>query len=241
MDRVEIRRRNLILPSEIPYKNWRGLMIDSGDFPALLDETARRADWMGFENRRQETLTRGKRRGRGVSFYFEASGGPPGPEPSAIRFKDDGTVEVSLATQTNGQGHDTTFAQIVHEMLGVPFDKIVIKQGDTDDGMSGGGTVGSRSVQTAGNAIHIAAGKVVAKGKEAAARTCCRRLVPMSDLWSLMVLAGFKSPTAREKSRYLDLATTLRRDPNSRFRQRARRCGRFPDRRRPFPMAAPYL
>jgi len=170
MDRVEIRKRNLIARDEIPYRNWRGLVIDSGDFPRLLEETARRADWSGFEARRRQSAARGKRRGRGVSFYFEASGGPPGSEPSQIRFKDDGTVEITLATQTNGQGHDTTFAQVVHERLGVPFESVILKQGDTDFGLSGGGTVGSRSVQTAGSAITVAAANVVNKGKAAAAQ-----------------------------------------------------------------------
>ena len=108
------------------------------------------------------------RRGRGVSYYFEASGGPPTTEPAAIRFLDKGKVEVVVATQTNGQGHETTFAQLVHEHLGVPFDCITVKQGDTADGLSGGGTVGSRSLQTAGSALKIAMDRVIAKGKAAA-------------------------------------------------------------------------
>src|SRR5581483_1019326 len=99
--------------------------------------------------RRRESETRGKRRGRGVSYYFEASGGPPANEPAQIAFRDNGTVEVLVATQTNGQGHDTTFAQLVHEHLGVPFGSIKIRQGDSADGLSGAGTVGSRSLQTA--------------------------------------------------------------------------------------------
>jgi carbon-monoxide dehydrogenase large subunit len=168
MDRVAIRRRNLIRNDELPYRNWRGLSIDSGDFIANLDEVARRADWNGFAARRTDSEARGKKRGRGVCYYFEASGGPGGHEPSKIRFTDNGGVEVVLATQNNGQGHETVFAQIVSERLGVPFESITVKQGDTDDGVAGGGTVGSRSLQASGNAIGVTAEKIVAKGKAAA-------------------------------------------------------------------------
>jgi carbon-monoxide dehydrogenase large subunit len=168
IDLLEIRRRNLIRNDELPYRNWKGLTIDSGDFAANLDEAARRADWNGFAARRRESERRGKRRGRGVSYYFEASGGPPGTEPTKIRFTDNGAVEVYLATQSNGQGHETAFAQLVADRLGVPFDSVVIKQGDTDDGLSGGGTVGSRSLQTAGNAMALAMETIVKKGKIAA-------------------------------------------------------------------------
>lgn len=170
IDRLEIRRRNLIAPNELPYRNWRGLSIDSGDFPGNLELCAQRADWAGFDKRRVETERRGKKRGLGIAYYFEASGGPAGPEPANIRFAVDGTVEVFLATQSNGQGHETAFAQIVAGQLGVPYEKVVIKQGDTDFGVAGGGTVGSRSAQTAGNAIGVAIEGIVRKGKTAAAQ-----------------------------------------------------------------------
>ena len=168
IDLVEIRRRNLIRNEELPYRNWKGLSIDSGDFIANLDEAARRADWNGFAARRRDAESRGKRLGRGVSYYFEASGGPPGTEPAKFHFTDNGAVEVILATQSNGQGHETTFAQLVADRLGVPFDSVIIKQGDSDDGLSGGGTVGSRSLQTAGNAMARAMETIVTKGKVAA-------------------------------------------------------------------------
>ncbi len=88
-------------------------------------------------------------------------------EPAQIRFRDDGMVEVLVATQTNGQGHDTTFAQLVHEHLGVPFNSITIRQGDSADGLSGAGTVGSRSLQTAGSALKRAMDQVIERGKAA--------------------------------------------------------------------------
>jgi carbon-monoxide dehydrogenase large subunit len=100
-------------------------------------------------------VARGKRRGRGISYYFEASGGPPGPEPTKIRFTENGAVEVYLATQSNGQGHETVFPQIVSERLGVPYESVIVKQGDTHDELSGGGTVGSRSLQTAGRRSRV--------------------------------------------------------------------------------------
>ncbi|HEX5282224.1 MAG TPA: xanthine dehydrogenase family protein molybdopterin-binding subunit [Micropepsaceae bacterium] len=168
LDRLEIRRRNLVAPDELPYRNWRGLSIDSGDFAANLDLAARTAEWETFDRRRRESDSRGKKRGRGVSYYFEASGGPPVSEPVVIRFTPDGKVELVVATQTNGQGHDTVFAQLVCEQLGVPFDSVVVKQGDTADGLSGGGTVGSRSLQTAGSALTRAIDRVIEKGKAAA-------------------------------------------------------------------------
>ncbi|HMI94941.1 MAG TPA: xanthine dehydrogenase family protein molybdopterin-binding subunit [Micropepsaceae bacterium] len=168
IDRREIRRRNLIAKNELPYRNWKGLSIDSGDFIANLEEATRRADWDGFAARRRLSEAHGKRRGRGISYYFEASGGPPGAEPSKIRFTENGAVEVYLATQSNGQGHETTFAQLVSDRLGVPFESVIVKQGDTDYGVSGGGTVGSRSLQTAGNAITLTVESIVKKGKVAA-------------------------------------------------------------------------
>jgi carbon-monoxide dehydrogenase large subunit len=169
IDRIEIRRRNLLLPEELPYKNWKGLTIDSGNFVGNLEEAAALADWKGFAERRKESEARGRKRGQGVAYYVEVSGGPPGPEPSAIRFTDNGGVKVLLGTQTNGQGHDTTFAQLVYDRLGVPYDQIEIMEGDTDFGVDGRGSVGSRSLQTAGNAILAASDEIIRKGKEASA------------------------------------------------------------------------
>ena len=170
IDRLEIRRRNLVLPSELPYRNWRGLSIDSGDFTANLEECARRADWKNFSVRRARTEKVGKKRGVGIAYYFEASGGPGGAEPAIIRFPDNGAVDVYLATQSNGQGHETAFAQIASEQLGVPYEAVTIRQGDTDFGIAGGGTVGSRSAQASGNAIGVAVEAVVRKGKTAASQ-----------------------------------------------------------------------
>jgi carbon-monoxide dehydrogenase large subunit len=170
IDRIEIRRRNLIRVEDLPYKNWKGLTIDSGDFIGNLEQAAAQSDWNGFESRRAEAKARGKLRGQGVSYYVEVSSGPPGPEPSKIRFTDNGGVKVYLGTQSNGQGHETTFAQLVCDKLGVAYDQVEILEGDTDYGVEGKGSVGSRSLQTAGNAILEASDEIIRKGKAASAQ-----------------------------------------------------------------------
>ena len=211
IDALEIRRRNLIARHELPYRNWKGLSIDSGDFVANLDEAARRADWNGFAARRRESENRGLRRGRGVSYYFEASGGPPGTEPTKIRFTDNGAVEVYLATQSNGQGHETTFAQLVSDRLGVPFESVIIRQGDTDHGVSGGGTVGSRSLQTAGNAMALAMETIVTKGRVAAGQVLQAGGAEMAFEVAEGIGRFFVTGTSRAIT-VTELAVTLKRE-----------------------------
>lgn len=211
IDRLEIRRRNLIAPNELPYRNWRGLSIDSGDFPSNLDLCAKRADWAGFQRRRAETERRGKKRGLGVSYYFEASGGPGGAEPALIKFAADDSVEVYLATQSNGQGHETAFAQIVSERLGVPFDKVIIKQGDTDFGLAGGGTVGSRSAQASGNAISVVVESIVRKGKTAAAQVLQAGGAPV-DFEIEEGTGRFRVSGTTRSIKLIELASTLKRE-----------------------------
>jgi aerobic carbon-monoxide dehydrogenase large subunit len=211
IDRLEIRRRNLIAPNELPYRNWRGLSVDSGDFPGNLELCAQRADWAGFKARRAETESRGKKRGLGIAYYFEASGGPGGAEPAVIRFADNGDVDVYLATQSNGQGHETVFAQIVSDRLGVPFDKVIIKQGDTNFGVAGGGTVGSRSAQASGNAIGVVVEGVVRKGKAAAGQVLQAGGAPV-DFEIEEGIGRFRvSGTARSIG-VSELATALKRE-----------------------------
>jgi carbon-monoxide dehydrogenase large subunit len=211
LDLLEIRRRNLVRNEELPYRNWKGLSIDSGDFAANLDEAEQRADWNGFAGRKRDSEDRGKRRGRGVSYYFEASGGPPGTEPAKIHFTDSGAVEVHLATQSNGQGHETAFAQLVADRLGVPFETVMIKQGDTDDGLSGGGTVGSRSLQTAGNAIALATEKIIGKGKIAAGQVLQAGGAEMSFDVAADGLGRFAVACTQRTITVSELAVSLRR------------------------------
>jgi aerobic carbon-monoxide dehydrogenase large subunit len=166
VDRIEIRRRNLLKPNDLPYKSWSGLNFDSGDPEKNIGDALKRADWDGFESRKGASKAKGKLRGRGIAYYVEITAS--GAEPAAIRFTDNGGVEVFVGTLSNGQGHETSFAQIIAEKLGVPFESITIKQGDSDFPVAGGGTGGSRSLHMAGGAMLAASDEVIRKGKIAA-------------------------------------------------------------------------
>ncbi|MBI1329389.1 MAG: molybdopterin-dependent oxidoreductase [Alphaproteobacteria bacterium] len=166
IDRVELRKRNLPTPEELPYKNWFGLAFDSGNFPHMLEEGVRRADMAGFAARKAASAKRGKKRGLGIAYYVEITAAV-GSEPAAVKFTENGGVEVYVGTQSNGQGHETAFAQVLADKLGVPFESITIKQGDTN-WVNGGGTGGSRSLNMSGAAIRITADEVIRKGKVAA-------------------------------------------------------------------------
>jgi len=167
LDRIDIRKRNLPTPDELPYKNWFGMAFDSGNFPLMLEEAARIADVNGFPARKKKSESEGRRRGLGLAYYVEITAATGG-EPARIRFGENGEVEAYVATQSTGQGHETAFAQLVAARLGVPFESVVVKQGDTD-WVNGFGTGGSRSLNMAGGALEIASGEVIRKGKEAAA------------------------------------------------------------------------
>jgi carbon-monoxide dehydrogenase large subunit len=166
IDRVEIRKRNLPTPEELPYKNWSGVDFDSGDYPRLLEQGIARADFAGFKARKEEAKKRGKLRGFGFGYYVEITGAA-GQEPAAVKFTENGGIELYCGTQSNGQGHETSFAQLVAEKLGVPFESITVKQGDTN-WVNGGGTGGSRSLNMSGGALMMSADEVIRKGKGAA-------------------------------------------------------------------------
>jgi carbon-monoxide dehydrogenase large subunit len=166
MDRFDIRRRNFITPQELPYKNWWGVSFDSGDYPRLLEEGLKRANHAGFAERRKQSEVHGKKRGFGLAYYVEITAAA-GNEPASVKFTDNGGVELHVGTQSNGQGHETAFAQVVAERLGVPFESITVKQGDSN-WVNGGGTGGSRSLNMAGGALELASDEVIRKGKGAA-------------------------------------------------------------------------
>jgi carbon-monoxide dehydrogenase large subunit len=168
VDRLELRRKNFIRPEQMPFRTAAGEVYDSGEFARVMDEAVRRADWAGFASRRALANARGKLRGIGLSCYIESTMGNP-VEHAAVRFAADGAVEVLVGTQSNGQGHETAYAQVLVERLGVPFEKIRIVQGDTDAIADGGGTGGSRSLTAEGVAILEASDRVIEKGKIAAA------------------------------------------------------------------------
>ncbi len=168
IDRVEIRRRNHIPNAAFPYKTPGGMVYDSGDFSALLDQALAMADWDGFAARRAESRARGRLRGRGIGQYLEVTG-PPAREMGGIRFESDGTVTIITGTLDYGQGHATPFAQVLSARLGIPFEKITLLQGDSDEMLAGGGTGGSKSMMASGTAIVEASELVIEKGKKIAA------------------------------------------------------------------------
>lgn len=168
IDRVTLRRRNLIKSTQIPFAAANGLTYDSGDFPAVLDKALTLADYSGFAKRKREARKRGKLRGIAVGCYLEVTAGLT-DELGKIAFEPDGTVRLTTGTLDFGQGHASAFAQVLVEKLGVPFDNIRLEQNDSDLVHTGGGTGGSRSIMSSGKAIIEASDLVIAKGKAAAA------------------------------------------------------------------------
>lgn len=160
----EIRRRNFIAPEEMPYQNAAGATYDSGDFERVMGDAMDKADWSGFEHRREDAARRGRLRGIGMAYYVECTLGDPSEDVDLV-FTEDGRLEVAVGTQSNGQGHETAFAQILGDRLGIDPADIAIVQGDTARKPSGGGTGGSRSLQMVGNACVAAADAVAERGK----------------------------------------------------------------------------
>lgn len=168
IDRLALRQRNQIRPQELPYKTASAVTYDSGDFAALTRQAFELADGANFPQRRRDSHARGKLRGLGIGNFLEVTA-PPSKELADIRFNADGTVTLLTGTQDFGMGHATTFAQVLSDRLGVPFEKISLLQGDSDRLVAGGGSGGSKSIMHTGTAIVEAAAKIVARGKELAA------------------------------------------------------------------------
>jgi carbon-monoxide dehydrogenase large subunit len=167
VDRSEIRRRNLVKPSAMPFTTPTGGVCDCGDFPRLMESALRYADWAGFEARKAEAAKRGRLRGIGLVYTIEGAGGMA-QEYAIAEAKPDGTIVVGIGSQSQGQGHETTFAQLVAETLDVPFDKIRIIAGDTDKIAKGWGTFASRSMIKAGGAVFDAMQLLIAEGRSRA-------------------------------------------------------------------------
>jgi carbon-monoxide dehydrogenase large subunit len=152
----------------MPYETVLGATYDSGDFQQNLDDALQMSRWNEFDARRQAARSRGKLRGIGLASYIEqCSGGAP--EEARLEVASDGHITLYIGTQSNGQGHETAFRQILSERLGLAFEEISIVTGDSDRIASGGGTMGSRSVPVGGSAISAAAFKLIEKAKEKAA------------------------------------------------------------------------
>ena len=167
IDPAELRRRNFVQPSAMPYKTPVGKLYDSGDFARVLDAAQATFDWSGFPARRAEAVRHGRRRGIGMSYYLEATGGAA-TERAEIRFAEDGYVDVFVGTQSTGQGHETAYVMLTADRLGIDGDKIRIRQGDTDTIPTGGGTGGARSLYSEGQAILVTSDMVIERGRQAA-------------------------------------------------------------------------
>ena len=168
IDRLTLRKRNFVKPSQMPYSAASGVTYDSGDFQGVFSKALQLSDHAGFTKRKKESRKRGMLRGIAVGSYLESTA-PPRGELGHIMFEADGTVTLVTGTLDYGQGHATPFAQVLSSRLGVPFEKINIKQGDSDIVHTGGGTGGSRSITATGQAIVETSDLVIAKGKLAAA------------------------------------------------------------------------
>jgi carbon-monoxide dehydrogenase large subunit len=168
INRFELRRRNFIKTREMPFKAASGVAYDCGDFPGLFKDALERADVKGFKARKRDSKRAGKLRGLGLACYVETTAAMT-TELGGIRFNADGTVTIVTGTLDYGQGHASAFAQVLTDKLGVPFDRIRLLQGDSDELVTGGGTGGSRSITMSGTAIAQAADKVVENGKQIAA------------------------------------------------------------------------
>ncbi len=167
IDPVEIRRRNFIPAAAMPHRLGTGITYDSGDFVHVMDECLHLADWNGFGKRAAESKKRGKLRGRGIGYFLEEAA--VFNERMVLRFDPSGMLTILAGTHSHGQGHQTVYAQMVSEWLGVPFENIRFVQGDTDAVPIGRGTYGSRSMHVGGNALRRAADAIIEKAKPMAA------------------------------------------------------------------------
>jgi carbon-monoxide dehydrogenase large subunit len=164
IDSVELRRRNLIKPEAMPYRAALGPIYDCGDFARNMELALQHSDFAGFEARREASAAGGKLRGIALVNAIEQAGGPV-PEYAEVRFQPSGSAMMLLGTKTHGQGHETSFKQILHEKLGIDPNEVQFIEGDTDRVAFGMGSNGSRSMVVGGTALVLAADKIIEKGK----------------------------------------------------------------------------
>jgi carbon-monoxide dehydrogenase large subunit len=168
VDRIALRRKNLVPPKAMPYRNSVGMLYDSGRYAENMDWAMEIADWKGFAARRREAKRRGKLLGRGLANYVESSIGAP-REQARIKVQPEGRVDVVIGTQPSGQGHETSFAQVISDLLHVPAESVRIILGDTDVVKIGGGSHSGRSMRHAATVFSKAAVDLIARGKAIAA------------------------------------------------------------------------
>ena len=169
IDRIELRRRNMIPPAAMPFKTGLIYTYDCGEFEACMDKALHHTDAKGFEARRAEAKQRGKLRGLGIVNAIERAAAPPGGETAEICFDATGSMTFLTGTTAQGQSHETMYKIILSDKLGIDTNDITFLQGDTDKVVWGVGTFGSRAAVIGGSAAVLAAGKIIAKGKKIAA------------------------------------------------------------------------
>jgi len=167
-DRLQLRRRNLVPATAMPYRNGLGVLYDSGDYRAALDRAVALADWAGFETRRAEARRRGRYRGIGVANYLELNTGDP-RERAHITVRPEGRIDLVLGTLSSGQGHATSFAQLLVEWFGVKLSEVQLITGDTDVTVVGGGAHSARALRLAAVVMAKASDQIVEKGTRIAA------------------------------------------------------------------------
>jgi carbon-monoxide dehydrogenase large subunit len=210
MDRIDIRKKNLPNPDELPYRNWAGLDFDSGDYPFMLSEALKRARVENFAERRKQSEARGLKRGMGIAYYVEITT-TVGSEAAAVKFAANGAIDLFVSTQSTGQGHETAYAQVVAQRLGVRFESITVRQGDSA-WARGLGTGGSRSINMAGGALNVASDEVILKGKAAAGQVLQSQ--GRDVVFDIVEGAGRFQVTGSEQSITIgELALALKREP----------------------------
>jgi carbon-monoxide dehydrogenase large subunit len=167
-DRLEIRRRNLVAPSAMPYRNPFGLVYDSGEYLAVQERAVRAADWAGFEERRAAALARGRYRGIGLANYIELNTGAP-REQAEVTVRPEGRIDLVLGTLSSGQGHETAFAQFLADCFAVDPSQVRLLAGDSDVAKVGGGTHSGRSMRMGAAVMRGAADRAIEAGRKAAA------------------------------------------------------------------------
>jgi len=204
IDRIDLRKRNMIRKGDLPFKAASDMTYDCGDFLGVLKQALEMADYAGFKKRKRESKKRGLLRGLGIACYLEVTAAP-GKELGAVHFETDGTVTVITGTLDFGMGHATTYAQILTDLLGVPFDNIRMVEGDSDRMAFGGGSGGSRSVMFVGAALTESAAIVIERGKQIASHVLEASVSDIEFKAGRFVIAG----TDRSIG-LLELATRLR-------------------------------
>jgi carbon-monoxide dehydrogenase large subunit len=207
MDRLKIRQKNIIPKKKLPYRTASGLLYDSGDFAGNMKRMIELADWKGFAARRRESKKRGKLRGIGISNYLETPVGIP-HERVEVTVLPTGKVELAVGTQSTGQGHETSFAQVMADLLGVHPEDIVFIGGDTAKIPSGSGTHSDRSMRLAGTLMVEASAEVVAQGKALAAK-----ILGMPEVEISFTDGLFAAPHSNRRLTIIDVAKAVSDDP----------------------------